>query len=84
MEIESKVDTSSIVMSQGPPPPNPLMVERFQSVVSSLFQQVRRGRYAGSAVTLHRVQCAALCIPLFVACPSCRLQGPWPMGHAAS
>lgn len=27
-------------MSQGPPPPNPMMVERFQSVVSSLFQQV--------------------------------------------
>jgi hypothetical protein len=33
------VPESNIIMSQGPPPPNPLMVERFQSVVSSLFQQ---------------------------------------------
>lgn len=29
-------------MGQGPAPPNPFMVERFQSVVSSLFQQVRQ------------------------------------------
>lgn len=28
-----------IVCSQGPPPPNPLVIERFQSVVSQLFQQ---------------------------------------------
>lgn len=34
------MDTSSIIMSQGPSPPNPLMAERFQSVVSSLFQLV--------------------------------------------
>lgn len=48
---ELKVDVSSksayppIVCSQGPPPPNPLVVERFQSVVSQLFQQriVRMG-----------------------------------------
>jgi ATP-dependent Clp protease protease subunit len=34
-----------VVCSQGPPPPNPLVVERFQSVVSQLFQQriVRMG-----------------------------------------
>lgn len=28
------------VVCQGPPPPNPLVVERFQGVVSQLFQQV--------------------------------------------
>jgi ATP-dependent Clp protease protease subunit len=28
------------VICQGPPPPNPLVVERFQGVVSQLFQQV--------------------------------------------
>lgn len=34
-----------ITCNQGPPPPNPLVVERFQSVVSQLFQQriVRMG-----------------------------------------
>ena len=42
----SKLDASrTIVASQGPPPPSPLVVERFQSVVSQLFQQriVRMG-----------------------------------------
>jgi hypothetical protein len=39
--VDSRISDSSIIMSQGPAPPNPLMVERFQSVVSSLFQQVR-------------------------------------------
>lgn len=29
-----------IVASQGPEPPNPLVVERFQQVISQLFQQV--------------------------------------------
>jgi hypothetical protein len=33
-----------ITCNQGPPPPNPLVVERFQSVVSQLFQQVCLGR----------------------------------------
>lgn len=34
-----------IFCGQGPPPPNPLVMERFQSVVSQLFQQriVRMG-----------------------------------------
>lgn len=40
MAVDSKVTGSNIIMSQGPAPPNPMMVERFQSVVSSLFQQV--------------------------------------------
>lgn len=37
--------TNTIIASQGPPPPSPLVVERFQSVVSQLFQQriVRMG-----------------------------------------
>jgi hypothetical protein len=45
MEVTSKDARPPIVCSQGPPPPNPLVVERFQSVVSSLFQQriVRMG-----------------------------------------
>ena len=30
-----------VYCNQGPPPPNPLVIERFQSVVSQLFQQVR-------------------------------------------
>ncbi len=42
----SKLDASrTIVASQGPPPPSPFVVERFQSAVSQLFQQriVRMG-----------------------------------------
>jgi len=31
-----------VVCQQGPPPPNPLVVERFQQVISQLFQQARR------------------------------------------
>ena len=30
-----------VVCQQGPPPPNPLVVERFQQVISQLFQQAR-------------------------------------------
>eukprot|EP00892_Ulva_mutabilis_P009762 jgi/Ulvmu1/7158/UM034_0065.1 len=37
--VESRLDREDIIMGQGPAPPNPFMVERFQSVVSSLFQQ---------------------------------------------
>ena len=29
-----------VCQQQGPPPPNPLVVERFQQVISQLFQQV--------------------------------------------
>lgn len=42
--VESRLDREDIIMGQGPAPPNPFMVERFQSVVSSLFQQVRSRR----------------------------------------
>lgn len=30
-----------VLASQGPEPPNPLVMERFQQVISQLFQQVR-------------------------------------------
>jgi len=45
IDVHSKDARPPIVCSQGPPPPNPLVVERFQSVVSQLFQQriVRMG-----------------------------------------
>lgn len=34
-------DVSNLVIAgQGPPPPNPAVVERFQQVISQLFQQV--------------------------------------------
>lgn len=39
LELKSKLPHAPIVCSQGPPPPNPLVVERFQGVVSQLFQQ---------------------------------------------
>jgi len=44
-DMKSKNLHAPVVCSQGPPPPNPLVVERFQSVVSQLFQQriVRMG-----------------------------------------
>ena len=39
--IPSKADSSSQVWcGQGPPPPNPMVVERFSQVISQLFQQV--------------------------------------------
>jgi ATP-dependent Clp protease protease subunit len=40
--MSSKSMQPVITANQGPPPPNPLVVERFQSVVSQLFQQVRQ------------------------------------------
>lgn len=40
-EVDSRKDPSRwIVCGQGPPPPNPMVVERFQQVISQLFQQV--------------------------------------------
>uniref|UniRef100_A0A7S0R3K0 ATP-dependent Clp protease proteolytic subunit n=1 Tax=Chlamydomonas leiostraca TaxID=1034604 RepID=A0A7S0R3K0_9CHLO len=39
MDIRSRLPHGQIVCSQGPPPPNPLVIERFQGVVSQLFQQ---------------------------------------------
>eukprot|EP00884_Botryococcus_braunii_P020488 jgi/Botrbrau1/7122/Bobra.0143s0002.2 len=39
-EVVSRNDPSRwIVCGQGPPPPNPMVVERFQQVISQLFQQ---------------------------------------------
>lgn len=35
-------DQSAIWAGQGPPPPNPMVVERFQQVITQLFQQVCR------------------------------------------
>eukprot|EP00879_Flechtneria_rotunda_P011607 GHRR01012124.1.p1 GENE.GHRR01012124.1~~GHRR01012124.1.p1 ORF type:complete len:136 (+),score=18.20 GHRR01012124.1:92-499(+) len=45
MDVSSKSRQPMITCNQGPPPPNPLVVERFQNVVSQLFQQriVRMG-----------------------------------------
>jgi hypothetical protein len=39
-DVSSRSRQPVITCNQGPPPPNPLVVERFQSVVSQLFQQV--------------------------------------------
>lgn len=36
-----------IYAGQGPPPPSPLVVERFQQVISQLFKQVRRLGWPG-------------------------------------
>jgi len=43
--VTSRDRNPPITCNQGPPPPNPLVIERFQSVVSQLFQQriVRMG-----------------------------------------
>ena len=39
--LHSCRDVSNLVIcGQGPPPPNPAVVERFQQVISQLFQQV--------------------------------------------
>lgn len=45
MDLRSRDCNPPVQCNQGPPPPNPLVVERFQSVVSQLFQQriVRMG-----------------------------------------
>lgn len=40
-EVTSKMPEHKIIMSDGQGQPNPALMERFQSVVSSLFQQVR-------------------------------------------
>mmetsp|Transcript_26907 Transcript_26907/g.58750 ORF Transcript_26907/g.58750 Transcript_26907/m.58750 type:complete len:251 (+) Transcript_26907:119-871(+) len=39
VDLSSKSRHAPVVCSQGPPPPNPLVIERFQGVVSQLFQQ---------------------------------------------
>lgn len=39
VDLRSKMPHEPITCSQGPAPPNPLVIERFQGVVSQLFQQ---------------------------------------------
>lgn len=43
-ELISREPSNRLVVCgpQGPPPPSPIVVERFQQVISQLFQQVRR------------------------------------------
>ena len=45
-DVRSKNAHQPIIANQGPPPPNPLVMERFQSVVSQLFQQASRTQHA--------------------------------------
>ena len=41
MHVSSSADAAGqIWCGQGPPPPNPMVVERFSQVISQLFQQV--------------------------------------------
>lgn len=39
VDFTSRDQTPAVVASQGPAPPNPLLVEKFQGVISQLFQQ---------------------------------------------
>jgi hypothetical protein len=41
LDLGSRTQHPQVIWGQGPPPPNPLVMERFQGVVSQLFQQVR-------------------------------------------
>lgn len=44
VEFSDRLAPEAVVYAgQGPPPPSPLVVERFQQVISQLFTQVRRG-----------------------------------------
>lgn len=78
MEIISQ-DTRPPIVCQGPPPPNPLVIERFQGVVSQLFQQVRRrgGLWAGQPVTP-----VARCIDKLLVGPRAALSCRLPFGAA--
>lgn len=56
-------DVSKLVIcGQGPPPPNPQVVERFQQVISQLFQQVCRHR-SDALPTMHVLECCACLEP---------------------
>lgn len=48
-----------IICGQGPPPPSPMVVERFQQVISQLFQQ--RIVRMGGAVDDDMANCEAQC-----------------------
>lgn len=41
VDFSNTSEAPVIYAGQGPPPPSPLVVERFQQVISQLFQQVR-------------------------------------------
>ena len=48
VEFPSRAGPESVIYAgQGPPPPSPMVVERFQQVISQLFTQVRRRGGAG-------------------------------------
>jgi len=50
VDFPSRQSPDSVIYAgQGPPPPSPLVVERFQQVISQLFQQVRPGGPIGGA-----------------------------------
>jgi hypothetical protein len=51
-----------VVCQQGPPPPNPLVVERFQQVISQLFQQARRPACAAPWSAMERRQPKQTCL----------------------
>ena len=56
-------DVSKLVIcGQGPPPPNPQVVERFQQVISQLFQQVCRHRH-DALLTMHVLECCCCLEP---------------------
>ena len=48
-----------VYAGQGPPPPNPMVVERFQQVISALFQQAREGRDAAGRLAVRHSAHAA-------------------------
>lgn len=61
-------DVSNLVIAgQGPPPPNPAVVERFQQVISQLFQQVGQSfciiaaQFTSSAVDSNRPERLLFC-----------------------
>jgi hypothetical protein len=60
VDFSSRQNPENMVYAgQGPPPPNPLVVERFQQVVSALFQQASVWKGGATAVASRRRQRAA-------------------------
>ena len=49
VQFNDSVGPESVIYAgQGPPPPSPLVVERFQQVISQLFSQASRRAWCGS------------------------------------
>lgn len=48
VDFSNTAEAPVIYAGQGPPPPSPLVVERFQQVISQLFQQVRSSTRAAA------------------------------------